>query len=66
MKIGCLYSLYSTISQNSIGNAITEKLGVVVSRIPDADTYVQSEKKLIEHMLAARQRLIEADLGDPI
>jgi hypothetical protein len=31
--------LIVTISQNSIGNAITELLGVVVKRTPDADAY---------------------------
>ncbi len=31
--------LIVTISQNSIGNAITELLGVVVNRKPDADAY---------------------------
>ncbi len=55
-----------TISQNSIGNAITELLGVVVKRVADADSYAQSEPGLIEHLLAARQRLVEADLGDDI
>ena len=55
-----------TISQNSIGNAITELLGVVVKRIPDADSYAQSEPRLIEHLLAVRQRLVEADLGTGI
>ena len=31
--------LIVTISQNSIGNAITELLGVVVNRSPDAEAY---------------------------
>ncbi len=55
-----------TISQNSIGNAITELLGVVVKRTPDAPAYEQAEPTLIEKLLAVRERLIEADLGDPI
>ncbi len=55
-----------TISQNSIGNAITELLGVVVKREADADSYAQSEPQLIKHLLAVRQRLIEADLGNGI
>ena len=55
-----------TISQNSIGNAITELLGVVVKRDADADSYAQCEPQLIEHLLAVRQRLIEADLGNGI
>jgi len=58
--------LIVTISQNSIGNAITELLGVVVKRTPDAEAYEQSEPALIEHLLAVRRRLIEADLGEGI
>ncbi len=55
-----------TISQNSIGNAITELLGVVVKRTPDAEAYERDEPALIEHLLSVRQRLIDADLGDAI
>lgn len=55
--------LIVTISQNSIGNAITELLGVVVSRVPDAAAYEQREPKLIERLLEVRRRLVEADLG---
>ncbi len=55
--------LIVTISQNSIGNAITELLGVVVSRTPDAEAYGKLEPKLIERLLEVRSRLIEADLG---
>ncbi len=55
--------LIITISQNSIGNAITELLGVVVSRTPDAEAYGKLEPKLIERLLEVRRRLIEADLG---
>lgn len=58
--------LIVTISQNSIGNAITELLGVVVRRVPDAEAYEQAEPALIEKLLEVRQRLINADLGDPI
>jgi hypothetical protein len=58
--------LIVTISQNSIGNAITELLGVVVNRRPDAEAYEQAEPKLIERLLEVRRRLIEADLGDGI
>ncbi len=58
--------LIVTISQNSIGNAITELLGVVVKRVPDAAAYEQSEPKLIEKLLEVRHRLIEADLGEGI
>lgn len=57
---------FVTISQNSIGNAITELLGVVVDRVPDASAYEAAETELIEHLVQVRQRLIEADLGDPV
>jgi hypothetical protein len=55
--------LIVTISQNSIGNAITELLGVVVIRRPDAEAYGQAEPALIERLLEVRRRLVEADLG---
>ncbi len=58
--------LIVTISQNSIGNAITELLGVVVKRVPDADAYSAAEPALLEKLLEVRGRLIEADLGDGI
>ncbi len=58
--------LIVTISQNSIGNAITELLGVVVRRVPDTEAYEKAEPALIEKLLEVRQRLINADLGDPI
>ncbi|SMM98746.1 hypothetical protein SPONL_82 [uncultured Candidatus Thioglobus sp.] len=58
--------LIVTISQNSIGNAITELLGVVVNRTPDAQAYEKSEPALIEKLLKLRTRLIDADLGHGI
>jgi hypothetical protein len=58
--------LIVTISQNSIGNAITELLGVVVKRVPDAEGYEQFEPALIDKLLEVRRRLNEADLGDGI
>ena len=58
--------LIVTISQNSIGNAITELLGVVVRRVPDAEGYERSEPRLIERLMEVRSRLIEADLGNGI
>ena len=58
--------LIVTISQNSIGNAITELLGVVVKRIPDAELYEKHETGLIEKLLEVRERLITADLGNGI
>ncbi len=58
--------LIVTISQNSIGNAITELLGVVVKRVPDEEAYAEAEPALLERLLEVRQRLIDADLGDGI
>jgi hypothetical protein len=58
--------LIVTISQNSIGNAITELLGVVVKRVPDADAYGAAEPALIARLLEVRRRLVEADLGTAI
>jgi len=58
--------LIVTISQNSVGNAITELLGVVVNRVPDAAGYAEIEPKLLEKLFALRQLLIEADLGMPV
>lgn len=58
--------LIVTISQNSIGNAITELLGVVVKRVPDAEAYEAAEPQLIERLLEVRRRLIDADLGEGI
>ncbi len=58
--------LIVTISQNSIGNAITELLGVVVGRSPDADAYEKIEPQLVQRLLEVRQRLIDADLGEGI
>ena len=58
--------LIVTISQNSIGNAITELLGVVVKRKPDVEAYEKAEPALIERLLEVRSRLVEADLGEGI
>ncbi len=58
--------LIVTISQNSIGNAITELLGVVVKRTPDTEAYEAFEPALIERLLEVRRRLIKADLGEGI
>lgn len=59
-------NLIVTINQNSIGNAITELLGVVVNRTPAAEAYEKSEPKLIERLLDVRRRLVESDLGSGI
>jgi hypothetical protein len=58
--------LLVTISQNSIGNAITELLGVVVKRGPDASAYESAEPRLIERLLEVRRELVAADLGEGI
>lgn len=58
--------LLVTISQNSIGNAITELLGVVVKRVPDAAAYAAFEPALLDKLLAVRERLVAADLGEGI
>ncbi|KOR28530.1 hypothetical protein TI04_10790, partial [Achromatium sp. WMS2] len=58
--------LVVTISQNSIGNAITELLGVVVKRVSGSEAYELREPKLIQRLLEVRQRLVEADLGTGI
>ena len=58
--------LIVTISQNSIGNAITELLGVVVKRVPDADAYARAEPALLEKLFEVRRRLVDLDLGEAI
>ena len=58
--------LIVTISQNSIGNAITELLGVVVNRTADAESYGKREPALLKRLFEVRRRLNEADLGDCI
>jgi hypothetical protein len=55
-----------TISQNSIGNAITELLGIVVRRQPDAEAYARAEPALVEQLLEVRRRLVAADLGQGV
>lgn len=58
--------LIVTISQNSVGNAITELLGIVVKRVEDQEAYARIEPALVGRMLEARERLIEANLGELI
>ena len=55
-----------TISQNSVGNAITELLGIVVNRVEDPDAYTDVEEGLVTRLLEVRQRLIAAGLGEAI
>jgi hypothetical protein len=55
-----------TISQNSVGNAITELLGIVVDRYEDVEEYADLEPALVGRLLEARDRLIEANLGEAI
>jgi hypothetical protein len=58
--------LIVTISQNSIGNAITELLGIVVKRVANADAYTRLEPALLDQLFEVRRRLVEADLGEGI
>jgi hypothetical protein len=58
--------LIVTISQNSVGNAITELLGIVVKRQEDPDAYAAIEPALINRLLAVRDKLTEANLGEAI
>nr|VFJ58705.1 MAG: hypothetical protein BECKFM1743C_GA0114222_102327 [Candidatus Kentron sp. FM]VFJ59553.1 MAG: hypothetical protein BECKFM1743A_GA0114220_102403 [Candidatus Kentron sp. FM]VFK14810.1 MAG: hypothetical protein BECKFM1743B_GA0114221_103411 [Candidatus Kentron sp. FM] len=58
--------LIVTISQNSVGNAITELLGIVVKRRQDEAAYTAAEPALVGRLLAAREKLMEANLGEPI
>ncbi|MCC2110605.1 MAG: hypothetical protein KDJ16_01070 [Hyphomicrobiales bacterium] len=55
-----------TISQNSIGNAITELLGIVVSRTADEAAYAEKEPALMAKLYAVRDRLVEAGIGEAI
>lgn len=58
--------LIVTISQNSVGNAITELLGIVVKRVADEEAYARAEPHLIRQLLELRSRLVRANLGTPI
>ena len=58
--------LIVTISQNSVGNAITELLGIVVQRVKDPEAYAKVEEALVNRLLDARERLIAENLGEPI
>ena len=58
--------LIVTISQNSVGNAITELLGIVVKRVEDAEAYAQAEPALVAQLLEVRNRLVWSNLGEPL
>lgn len=58
--------LIVTISQNSVGNAITELLGIVVKRVVDEKAYAAVEGPLVEKLIELRNRLVRYNLGSPI
>lgn len=58
--------LVVTISQNSVGNAITELLGIVVKRQVDSDAYAAVEEGLVTRLLEVCDRLLAAGLGETI
>ncbi len=58
--------LIVTISQNSVGNAITELLGIVVKRVADEKAYAAAEGPLVEKLIELRNRLVRYNLGSPI
>jgi len=58
--------LIVTISQNSVGNAITELLGIVVNRVADEKAYARAEAQLVTQLLELRTRLISYGLGKAI
>lgn len=58
--------LIVTISQNSVGNAITELLGVVVKRVADEEAYAKDEPALVAQLIELRNRLIKYNLGSAL
>jgi len=58
--------LIVTISQNSVGNAITELLGIVVKRVADETAYAKREEALVKQLLELRTRLVKYNLGTPL
>lgn len=58
--------LIVTISQNSVGNAITELLGLVVKRQVDTEAYAAVEEGLVNRLLEVRERLQAANLGESL
>ncbi|MBF0610951.1 MAG: hypothetical protein G8345_04845 [Magnetococcales bacterium] len=55
-----------TISQNSVGNAITELLGIVVERVEDGEAYSRAEPALLAKLMEVRDLLVRADLGEAL
>ena len=55
-----------TISQNSIGNAITELLGIVVKRVKDEEAYARAEPALMAKLFEVRDRLAAVGIGNII
>jgi hypothetical protein len=53
------------ISLKSIGNTITELLGMV-RHVPDAEAYKRFEPLLIGRLLEIRRRFVEADLDEAV
>ncbi len=58
--------LIVTISQNSVGNAITELLGIVVDRIEDPEAYAEIEPGLVGRLLEVRESLVAANIGEAL
>ncbi len=58
--------LIVTISQNSVGNAITELLGIVVNRVEDPEAYAKIEPGLVGRLLEVRDRLQAANIGESL
>lgn len=58
--------LIVTISQNSVGNAITELLGIVVDRVEDVEAYRKVEPALVGRLLEVTELLREANLGEAL
>jgi hypothetical protein len=58
--------LVVTISQNSVGNAITELLGIVVKRQVDSAAYAAVEEGLVSRLLEVCERLQAANLGESL
>ena len=58
--------LIVTISQNSVGNAITELLGIVVKRVADEEAYARVEPHLIGQLIELRNLMVKYSLGSPI